>query len=171
MQVRVLPGSEQHCTPHFASELVALRVTGDCSQLRNLIACHRCGVRGQAPAGRGTAQAGTEPKRPTTAMRPPCGCACVRTLRLSPDPGHGPKVAGQSDGAATPALVTSAAALADATRGVDGVAGACELCRSTCFKRSCGLMDKALVFGTKDCRSESCQDQSNTAPLMLPVSW
>ena len=25
-------------------------------------------------------------------------------------------------------------------------------------KRSCGLMDKALVFGTKDCRLESCQD-------------
>ena len=24
---------------------------------------------------------------------------------------------------------------------------------------SCGLMDKALVFGTKDCRLESCQDQ------------
>ena len=24
--------------------------------------------------------------------------------------------------------------------------------------RSCGLMDKALVFGTKDCRFESCQD-------------
>ena len=23
---------------------------------------------------------------------------------------------------------------------------------------SCGLMDKALVFGTKDCRFESCQD-------------
>jgi len=23
---------------------------------------------------------------------------------------------------------------------------------------SCGLMDKALVFGTKDCRLESCQD-------------
>ena len=26
------------------------------------------------------------------------------------------------------------------------------------FKRSCGLMDKASVFGTKDCRFESCQD-------------
>ena len=24
---------------------------------------------------------------------------------------------------------------------------------------SCGLMDKVLVFGTKDCRLESCQDQ------------
>ena len=24
---------------------------------------------------------------------------------------------------------------------------------------SCGLMDKALVLGTKDCRLESCQDQ------------
>ena len=24
---------------------------------------------------------------------------------------------------------------------------------------SCGLMDKALVFGTKDCRLDSCQDQ------------
>ena len=48
----------------------------------------------------------------------------VRALRLSPDPGHGPKVVGQSDGAATPALVTSAAALADATNGVEGDAGA-----------------------------------------------
>ena len=25
------------------------------------------------------------------------------------------------------------------------------------FTRPCGLMDKALVFGTKDCRLESCQ--------------
>ena len=25
------------------------------------------------------------------------------------------------------------------------------------FARPCGLMDKALVFGTKDCRFESCQ--------------
>ena len=25
--------------------------------------------------------------------------------------------------------------------------------------RPCGLMDKALVFGTKDCRFESCQGQ------------
>ena len=28
-----------------------------------------------------------------------------------------------------------------------------------CVRRPCGLMDKALVFGTKDCRLESCQDQ------------
>ena len=27
-------------------------------------------------------------------------------------------------------------------------------------KRPCGLMDKALVFGTKDCRFESCQGHS-----------
>ena len=27
------------------------------------------------------------------------------------------------------------------------------------YKRPCGLMDKALVFGTKDCRFESCQGQ------------
>ena len=27
---------------------------------------------------------------------------------------------------------------------------------------SCGLMDKALVLGTKDCRLESCQDQDQT---------
>ena len=26
--------------------------------------------------------------------------------------------------------------------------------------RACGLMDKALVFGTKDCRFETCQGQS-----------
>ena len=26
-----------------------------------------------------------------------------------------------------------------------------------CITRPCGLMDKALVFGTKDCRFESCQ--------------
>ena len=30
---------------------------------------------------------------------------------------------------------------------------------STLSRWSCGLMDKALVFGTKDCRLESCQDQ------------
>ena len=28
---------------------------------------------------------------------------------------------------------------------------------SLCFVGPCGLMDKALVFGTKDCRFESCQ--------------
>ena len=28
---------------------------------------------------------------------------------------------------------------------------------SLSLKRPCGLMDKALVFGTKDCRLESCQ--------------
>ena len=35
---------------------------------------------------------------------------------------------------------------------------------------SCGLMDKALVFGTKDCRLESCQDQPVCAVscLLLP---
>ena len=27
------------------------------------------------------------------------------------------------------------------------------------YKRPCGLMDKAVVFGTKDCRFESCQGQ------------
>ena len=32
----------------------------------------------------------------------------------------------------------------------------CEIVKN--FKRSCGLMDKALVFGTKDCRFESYQD-------------
>ena len=170
MQVRVLPGAEQHCVPQFTSGLVALRITGDCSKLRNLIACHRCDVRGQASAGRETAQAGTEPKRLTAAMRPPRGCACVRALRLSPDPGHGPKVVGQSEGGHT--------RLGDISRcpgrchqRCRGVAGACELCRSTGFKRSCGLMDKALVFGTKECRFESCQDQSNTELLSLPVSW
>ena len=33
-------------------------------------------------------------------------------------------------------------------------------------KRSCGLMDKALVFGTKDCRFESCQDHSSCAAAL-----
>ena len=28
--------------------------------------------------------------------------------------------------------------------------------------RPCGLMDKALVFGTKDCRFESCQGHTST---------
>ena len=32
---------------------------------------------------------------------------------------------------------------------------------------SCGLMDKALVFGTKDCRFESCQDQV----LLCSIHW
>ena len=43
----------------------------------------------------------------------------------------------------------------------------CHTCNfSLCFLSSalptwsCGLMDKALVLGTKDCRFESCQDQS-----------
>ena len=35
---------------------------------------------------------------------------------------------------------------------------------------SCGLMDKALVFGTKDCRLESCQDQCPRQLLGLSVS-
>ena len=42
------------------------------------------------------------------------------------------------------------------------------MCESSCggggapgalASRPCGLMDKALVFGTKDCRFESCQGQ------------
>ena len=32
------------------------------------------------------------------------------------------------------------------------------------FRGPCGLMDKALVFGTKDCRFESCQGHT-------PLSW
>ena len=29
------------------------------------------------------------------------------------------------------------------------------------YQRPCGLMEKALVFGTKDCRLESCQGHFN----------
>ena len=32
------------------------------------------------------------------------------------------------------------------------------------FDRPCGLMDKALVFGTKDCRFESCQGHGRARP-------
>ena len=32
-----------------------------------------------------------------------------------------------------------------------------DACLLASSKRPCGLMDKALVFGTKDCRFESCQ--------------
>ena len=35
-------------------------------------------------------------------------------------------------------------------------AASCGISRAS-FKWPCGLMDKALVFGTKDCRFESCQ--------------
>ena len=38
-------------------------------------------------------------------------------------------------------------------------------------KWSCGLMDKALVFGTKDCRLESCQDQGCSVPFFLCTAW
>jgi hypothetical protein len=31
------------------------------------------------------------------------------------------------------------------------------LAKHILFNWPCGLMDKALVFGTKDCRLESCQ--------------
>ena len=31
------------------------------------------------------------------------------------------------------------------------------MCRVDDFQGPCGLMDKALIFGTKDCRFESCQ--------------
>ena len=37
-----------------------------------------------------------------------------------------------------------------------------QICRNE-KHRPCGLMDKALVFGTKDCRFESCQGQLRTA--------
>ena len=33
-----------------------------------------------------------------------------------------------------------------------------------CVRRPCGLMDKALVFGTKDCRLESCQGHMSDWP-------
>ena len=35
---------------------------------------------------------------------------------------------------------------------------------------SCGLMDKALVFGAKDCRLESCQDQVFLSAIRCPAS-
>ena len=34
----------------------------------------------------------------------------------------------------------------------------------------CGLMDKALVFGTKDCRFESCQGQFPNCMLSYAFS-
>ena len=35
---------------------------------------------------------------------------------------------------------------------------------------SCGLMDKALVLGTKDCKFESCQDHlEDPFPIAVPV--
>ena len=33
----------------------------------------------------------------------------------------------------------------------------------------CGLMDKALVFGTKDCRFESCQGQCCFHHVLMPT--
>ena len=40
----------------------------------------------------------------------------------------------------------------------DVLALLCLACQTSLyFVRPCGLMDKALVFGTKDCRFESCQ--------------
>ena len=37
---------------------------------------------------------------------------------------------------------------------------------------SCGLMDKALAFGTKDCRFESCQDQVFLSAIRCPcIPW
>ena len=38
---------------------------------------------------------------------------------------------------------------------------ACAVCMGY-IRRPCGLMDKALVFGTKDCRFESCQGHGCT---------
>ena len=35
------------------------------------------------------------------------------------------------------------------------------------IKRPCGLMDKALVFGTKDCRFESCQGHFALLPAIM----
>ena len=47
-----------------------------------------------------------------------------------------------------------------------------------CVRRPCGLMDKALVFGTKDCRLESCQGHMSgwhranpSAKLGLGACW
>ena len=36
---------------------------------------------------------------------------------------------------------------------------------------SCGVMDKALVFGTKDCRFESCQGHHFCAASRNDVVW
>ena len=41
-------------------------------------------------------------------------------------------------------------------------------CQLQITTRPCGLMDKALVFGTKDCRFESCQ--GHIALAMLPAT-
>ena len=37
--------------------------------------------------------------------------------------------------------------------------------------RPCGLMDKALVFGTKDCRFESCQGHVFALVLAYAYRW
>ena len=45
-----------------------------------------------------------------------------------------------------------------------GLAVLCDIsARPHIFRRPCGLMDKALVFGTKDCRFESCQGHLDVA--------
>ncbi len=38
-------------------------------------------------------------------------------------------------------------------------------------RRPCGLMDKALVLGTKDCRFESCQGHNPNVALHIAPRW
>lgn len=40
--------------------------------------------------------------------------------------------------------------------------------KSTTRRRPCGLKDKQLVFGTRDCRFESCKDHRCTSPVRKP---
>ena len=42
-------------------------------------------------------------------------------------------------------------------------------CQATSWP--CGLMDKALVFGTKDCRFESCQGHMTNCQNIKLTSW
>ena len=50
-----------------------------------------------------------------------------------------------------------------------GLAVLCDIsARPHIFRRPCGLMDKALVSGTKDCRFESCQGHVYSLCMPLP---
>ena len=71
-----------------------------------------------------------------------------------------PGLAGSGPALASVRRVGRVAPLANAENAAQRATGkALTFCVNVQVRRPCGLMDKALVLGTKDCRFESCQGQ------------
>ena len=110
------------------------------------------------------------------------GVGVARRTRVSANPMNTPfgtdwERGARRNGHGRPCLYRACSRAAGAERGPRYQRGKC-VGYYECVRRPCGLMDKALVFGTKDCRLESCQGhmsdwsrQGPSASLGLVPCW